>query len=103
MFNYLPADSDMLLYVNHKMQQGNLLSCAVSLPIAIHFCMFIINCSKVFFIVCLYFPSDSHTLLFAITILQQGNNFACANISLLMAIRCYMLIMNNRKVICIVS
>ena len=98
----IPADSNMLLYADYILQQCNILLCAntcISLLIVIRCSLFIMNCSKVIFIVCLYFPADSHGLLYANLELQQGKTLLCANISLMRALRCCMLMINYSKVI----
>ena len=46
-----------------------------------------------------YFPAAKHALVYASHILQRGNLSSCANISLLITIRCCMLIINCSKVI----
>ena len=81
-----PAASHMLLYINHVLQQGNLLSCAYIFLLQTTICVLIINCSEViFFIRCLHFPAASHTLLCAYPQLQQGNFLSRANIFQLQA------------------
>ena len=72
---YFPAASHRLLYANHLLQQGNLLSFGnMSLLQAIRCCMLIMYCSKgLFYLVLIYFPAASHTLLYANHLLQQGN------------------------------
>ena len=47
---------------------------------------------------CFYFPADSHILLYDNLILQQDYLLSCAYISLLQAIRCYMIILYCSKV-----
>ena len=98
---YFPAASHTLLYANHLLQQGYLLSFGnMSLLQAIRCCMLIMYCSKVLFhLVLIYFPAASHTLLYANHILQQGNLLSFGNMSLLQAIRCCMLIMYCSKVL----
>ena len=55
---YFHSDSHTLLYSNHVLQRGILLSCAnMSLPQAIRYCMLIAFCSKVIFYHVLIFAS----------------------------------------------
>ena len=83
---FFPAASHTLLFTEHKLQQGNLLSCAnIFLLQAIRCCVLIINC-KIIFIVYLGFSPASHMLFYAYHKLQQGNIFSSVIISLLQAV-----------------
>ena len=56
-------------------------------------------CSNLIFYRVQYFPAASHTLVYANYLLQQGYLLSWANISLLIAIRCCVLIINFSEVL----
>ena len=61
--------------------------------------MLVINCSKVIFYRVVIRPAASHTLLYANhDVLLQSNLLPCAYISILIVIRCCMLIMYSSEV-----
>ena len=62
---FFPAASHTLLYAYHKLQQGNILSCAkISFLIFIRCCRLFINCSKViFYRVLIFLCCNSYVLL----------------------------------------